>query len=122
MASLGKSQTHTFIEQEMLGKSPGQLLLMAYDLGIKGCLRRDRALVRGVLVELIAALDLSQPVAGNLLVLYDYAMREVRENRFEEPEKILTGLRDTWRKALAADPASSGDEPAADVYAAAPAS
>ena len=99
-----------FLEQDILSKSPGELLLVAYDLGIKGCRRQDRALVRDVLTELIAALDFSQPIAGNFLVLYDFALREVRENRFEEPEKILTGLREAWAEAFAAQAAGAGSE------------
>lgn len=99
-----------FMEQDILSKSPGELLLVAYDLGIKGCRRQDRALVRDVLTELIAALDFSQPVAGTFLVLYDFALREVRENRFEEPEKILTGLREAWAEAFAAQAAGTGSE------------
>ncbi len=99
-----------FLEQDILSKSPGELLLAAYDLGIKGCRRQDRALVRDVLTELIAALDFNQPIAGNFLVLYDFALREVRENRFEEPEKILTGLREAWAEAFAAQAAGAVSE------------
>ena len=89
-----------YIENEILGKSPQELVLAAFDLGIKGCRQQDRALVRDVLTELISALDFDQPVAGNFLVLYDYALREVRENRFEQPERILSCLRDAWQQAM----------------------
>jgi flagellin-specific chaperone FliS len=94
------SSSRRYIEHEVLSKTPQELVLAAYDLGIKGCGQCDRALVRDVLTELIAALDFDQPVAGNFLVLYDYALREVRENRFEQPERILSGLRDAWKQAM----------------------
>ena len=101
MSMQGSSSAQSFLEQDLLSKSPGELLIATYELGIRGCRRQNRSLVRDVLTELIAALDFNQPVAGNFLVLYDYALREVRENRFEQPEKILTGLRDAWKEALA---------------------
>ena len=94
------SNSRRYIEHEVLSKTPQELVLAAYDLGHKGCGQQDRALVRDVLTELIAALDFDQPVAGNFLVLYDYALREVRENRFEQPERILSGLRDAWKRAM----------------------
>ena len=112
MSTTGNVNARAFIEQDILSKTPAQLILVAYDLGIKGCRRKDRELVRGVLTELIAALDFSQPVAGNFLALYDYALREVRENRFEEPEKILSGLRDVWHTALGGG--ATGNEPAVE--------
>jgi flagellin-specific chaperone FliS len=93
-------RNRSYYEQQVLGKSPEELVLLAYDLGVTGCRRKDRALVRDVLTELVAALDLSQPMAANFLVLYDYALREVRENRFEQPERILSGLREAWKQAL----------------------
>ena len=95
-----------YIEHDMLGKSPQELVLAAFDLGLKGCRKQDRSLVRDVLTELISALDFDQPVAGNFLVLYDYALREVRENRFEQPELILAGMREAWKQAMDAERAS----------------
>ncbi len=75
--------------------------------------------LRDVLTELIAALDFEQPVAGNFPVLYDYALREVRENRFEQPERILSCLRDAWKQALDNERArvAGGADPAVPVAA-----
>ena len=100
MPSNSAPLARTYLEQQLLGKSPEELVLAAFELGIKGCRRQDRVLVRDVLTELIAALDFNQPVAGGFLVLYDYALREVRENRFVETERILSGLREAWSQAL----------------------
>ena len=108
---MNHSRTRSYVENEVLAKSPEELVLLAFDLGIKGCRRKDRALVRDVLNELIAALDFSQPLAGNLLVLYDYALRETRENRFEQPDKIFNSLRVAWKQAL--DQRRAGASPSA---------
>ncbi|MBI5837350.1 MAG: flagellar protein FliS [Candidatus Eisenbacteria bacterium] len=94
------SSSRRYVEHDLLSRNPQELVLAAYDLGLKGCRKQDRSLVRDVLTELIAALDFNQPVAGNFLVLYDYALREVRENRFEQPERILSCLRDAWKQAM----------------------
>ena len=112
MTMQASTTAQAFLEQDLLSKSPEDLLIATYDLAIRGCRRQNRSLVRDVLTELIAALDFNQPVAGNFLVLYDYALREVRENRFEQPEKILTGLRDAWKEAFAlqANPAREAAE------------
>ncbi|HVP39415.1 MAG TPA: hypothetical protein VMS93_09565 [Candidatus Saccharimonadales bacterium] len=100
MASNLDPGSRRYVEHDLLSKTPQELVLAAFDLGLKGCRQRDRALVRDVLTELISALDFDQQVAGNFLVLYDYALREVRENRFEQPERILSCLRDAWKQAM----------------------
>jgi len=87
--------------QQIRTMSKEELVLAAFELGVKGCLKKDRRLVKGVLMELIAGLDFSyKEMAGNFLVLYDYAIRRVREGDFETPRKILAELRSAWEEAL----------------------
>jgi flagellin-specific chaperone FliS len=88
-------------QHQVEGMSRNELVLTAFELGIKGCRAKDRGLVRDVLMELIAGLDFShRDVAGSFLVLYDYAMRELREGKFETPHRILAELHEAWSEAL----------------------
>jgi flagellin-specific chaperone FliS len=81
--------------------TPQQVLLELYDFAIAGCVARDARKASAALVELIAALDFDyEEIAAGLYRLYEYALREVKAQRFEAAHRILTGLRDTWRVAL----------------------
>jgi flagellin-specific chaperone FliS len=90
-----------YMEQEIAGKTPGELLLLLYDTGQRACKRRDRRLAIGVLVELIGGVDVSHgEIAEGLIALYDYALREVRENRFEFAGTMMVELGQAYREAM----------------------
>jgi flagellin-specific chaperone FliS len=94
------SQVQTYLEQELVAKSPGELLLFLLDTGVRAAHRRDRKLLIGVLTELMGGLDFSHgEVSTGLVSLYDYAVREAREGRFAFPEKLLSELAQTFRQA-----------------------
>ncbi len=87
--------------QQIEGLSPEELVLVAYEQGVLACKRKDRRRAIRVLEELIAALDFEyEQIAGRLLTLYDWALRQVREGNFDEARRILEGLRGTWAEAL----------------------
>lgn len=97
-----RAQVHTYREQELAGKSPEELLLFLLDTGAGAARRRDRKLLTGVLTELIGGLDFEhKEIASRLITLYDFAVREARENRFEFPERLLSELAQTFRRAMA---------------------
>ena len=98
---MDKRYFDAYRQQQVEGLSRNELVLAAFELGMKGCRAKDRGLVRDVLMELIAGLDFSyRDAAGSFLVLYDYAMRELREGNFEMPHRILAELHEAWSEAL----------------------
>jgi len=95
-------------EQEIQAMRPEQLVLVTYRIGLKALRKRDRRLAIRVLSELVSGLNFEAgEIAGRLLVLYDYMLRQVREGRFDVAEKMLSELHDTWEKAVEAENARS---------------
>ena len=90
--------------------STDQLVLVAYRVGLRALRKKDRRLATRVLSELVNGLNFDAgEIAGRLLVLYDYMLRQVREGQFAEAEMILSELHETWEQALAN---SAGPAPA----------
>ncbi|MBI4611264.1 MAG: flagellar protein FliS [Candidatus Rokubacteria bacterium] len=106
MPATAESYARTaYLETHTRGMSPQQVLLQLYDIAIAGCVARDMRRASAALVELIAALDFSyEEIARGLYRLYEYALREVKAERYETPINILRELRDTWEQAFAAMP------------------
>jgi flagellin-specific chaperone FliS len=93
--------------------TPGELILAVYDVAIRSCEERNMRRAGEAIVELMNGLDFTyQEIAGNLLVLYDYIYRRVREGAFDEAKRDLLDLREAWVKAVRATaPAErAGDE------------
>jgi flagellin-specific chaperone FliS len=91
-------------EQQVSTLSTGRLVLLALETALRACRKRQRGLLRRVLEELMAGLDLDQgEVAAGLLRLYEYMLRLSREGRLEEVQAMLQEVRDTWETALRAE-------------------
>lgn len=85
--------------QQLESLRPEQLVLVALEQGIRACRCGDRRKARRVVQTLINGLDFDYEVAGNLLMLYDWTFRLLREGRFTEAEQILTEVHATWARA-----------------------
>jgi flagellar protein FliS len=111
------STVRDYMEQDVAEKSTGELLLLLYDTGLRACRRRDRQLAIGVLAELMGGVDIDQnEVATGLIRLYDYALREVRENRFDFAEKLMAELGESYRQSMESatqDASEQGEQRAA---------
>ena len=94
--------TSTYMTAQAQSLSPVQVMLQLYDFGIAGCVAGDSRKASAALVELIAALNFDyEPIASGLYRLFEYALREVKAQRFGAAERILSELRTTWQAALA---------------------
>lgn len=101
--------------------SPGNLLVMLFDGGIKHATRAKECIIRGeketahtylvkaqeIVLELIASLDTSVELATPLFQLYEYVHHRLVEanvrkdaGAVDDALVILKGLRDTWEEAL----------------------
>ncbi len=87
----------------------GRLTLLVLETALGACRRRQRGLLTRALRELAKGLDLGTgEIAVQLLGLYRYMLREVREGRMAGIEGMLGDLRDTWEIALRREGAREG--------------
>jgi flagellin-specific chaperone FliS len=77
--------------------SPVRLVVMAYDLAIKGCDQKDFETAAKAVMALQSALDFDYAdVAGGLLALYQWVQECLRAKDFEAAKHTLVELRDAW--------------------------
>lgn len=102
--------------------TPAELTLMLYNGAIRFTKQTKMALqendftkahesnvrIQDIITELIITLDMSNPLSGNFLPLYDYLKRRLIEANIkkdvsilDEVEGFLVQFRDTWREAMA---------------------
>ncbi len=95
------ASSNNYREQEIQAMSQEELILFTYRLGVRAVRKKDRTMSIRVLTELVNGLNFEAgDIAGKLLTLYDYMIRQVREGNFEEVETMLSDLLATWEKAL----------------------
>ena len=106
---------------QVMGCSPGQLVLLLYDHVIQ-CLNSSdmRGASRGI-VELMSALDLDyKDISGRLFSLYEYCLDLVKKEKYEEANKILTEMREMWATAMrnmaSTENVDTADREHSDVY------
>lgn len=88
-------------KNQVMGASPGQLVLLLYDHVIKSLKDSDmRGASKGI-VELMSSLDLDyQEVSGKLFSLYEYCLDLVKRQEYEQALKIMTEMRQMWAAAI----------------------
>ena len=94
-------KVNSYKENDIVSSTPERLLLMIYDEAIIACKRKDEPQISKVLAFLIDNLDFDYTeVATGLFSLYEYMMRLVKQNQFDEVLPMLTDLRQTWEEAM----------------------
>jgi flagellin-specific chaperone FliS len=82
--------------QQLESMTPEQLVLVAFQQAVRACRGRDRRRAQLAVRQLIEALDFEYEPAGQLLVLYEWVLRQIREAKFEEAGEILGQLCAAW--------------------------
>ena len=86
---------------QVMGASPGQLVLLLYDHVIRCLTNEDMTGASKGLVELMGSLDLDyQEVSGRLFSLYEYCLDLVKKSEYEQASKILAEMRQMWAAAI----------------------
>ena len=86
-----------YLQEQLQGFTPLQLLLKVYDVAIGSCTRKDRVKLSRALVELISALNFEHREAAlPLFRLYNFCLRKGKMGHFDVVRPILCELRDTW--------------------------
>jgi flagellin-specific chaperone FliS len=87
---------------QVMGASPGQLILLLYDHVIRCLTNKDMRGASKGLVELMGSLDLDyQEVSGRLFSLYEYCLDLVKKGEYDHASQILTEMRHMWATAIA---------------------
>jgi flagellar secretion chaperone FliS len=94
----------SYKQQEILMASPEKCILYLYDHAIQSCANQQAEQARKSLTALIDALDFKAggELAVKLFSLYEYCLRLVHQNKFDDPVTILRGLREAWQQAMTA--------------------
>jgi len=83
---------------------PGELIVAAYDVAIQACEKRDVQRAAAAVYELMNGLDFTYTdVAGQLVVMYDWIYRQIREGELEEAQRFLVELRSAWAEIIQAN-------------------
>ena len=96
-----REAVETYCANQVEGATPGKLLLQTYDYVIASCRAGDRFRTKRGIVELMGALDLEYlDVAGPLYRIYEYLLDIVREEKYDEAQRILMELREAWAQVI----------------------
>lgn len=111
----------SYQQNSVLTATPGELTLMLYNGCIKFIRQARIAMTeknvenknmylqkaQNIIRELMVTLDQKQPVAQNMLQLYDYINRRLIESNIkndleilDEVEGLVTDFRDTWKQVI----------------------
>lgn len=103
-ASYTQQRLNQYLVKEIMEASPQQLLIKIYDFAILNCQRHNLVKTNNAIQELINSLNFedesAREIATGLLRLYQFCQDQMRKSEFELVYKVLTELRDTWRKAF----------------------
>lgn len=101
VASYSKS-VNSYKQQEILSASPEQCIIHLYDIAIQNCTVGQREKATKAIAMLTDALDFNKggEISARLYGLYSFCIKQIHENEFEVPMRILKELRETWNIAL----------------------
>lgn len=89
--------SRAYLEDQLNGLGPVELLLKVYDVAIAACRQGDSERVSRAMVELIGALNFDhREVAVGLFRMYNYCLTHAKRGRFDVVEPVLIELRETW--------------------------
>lgn len=89
--------TNSYKQQEVISASPLRLVIMAYDLAIRSCERKDFEKAITTINALRDCLDMDYPeVASGLYGLYQWCLECVRKGDYSNAANILAELRGAW--------------------------
>lgn len=110
-----------YLQHSVMTASPSELVVMLYDACIKNLKLADISLTerndkdgantyfiksQKIIMELVNSLDTSFPISEQLLEIYDFLLKSIREMNIKKNVDslpgildILTSMRDTWEAA-----------------------
>lgn len=84
-------------QMDIEGASPIRLVIMAYDLAIRSCDKKEFETAAKAVAALQSSLDFDYPeAAGRLLAVYQWVAENLRKGEFDIAKNALVELRDAW--------------------------
>lgn len=95
------NKVNAYLNTKVTSATPEQLMLMAYDVAIVNCQKKDSQKASLALTELIGSLNFEyEEIALGLFRLYQYCLNLVKKQQFDEPYTLLKELKESWELAL----------------------
>jgi len=92
---------NSYVNNQLVGLTSGQLLLKVYDIAIIGCQQQDGNKAIRAISELISSLNFDyQEISVGLFRLYQYIIDQIRDHNFSAAMNILKELRNAWATAM----------------------
>ncbi len=92
-------RSQEYRQQDVMGASPMRLIVMAYDLAIRSCDRKDFEKTVKTIGVLRDALNFDYPeVSMGLFRLYQWCLDCIRGGDFETASRTLRDLRAAWQE------------------------
>jgi len=111
-----KQSMFKYKEQEIMAASPERLILYVYDHIIHCCAVKNSAGAIKGFAQLIDGLNYEyREIATGLLRIYDYCLRRLREEDYDEPYRIIKGLRESWDEGIKVKQNTINNKPMASV-------
>ena len=80
---------------------PEVVVLKLYDIGIESCIKRDKIQVEKVLRTLTNSLNFEYTeIANSFYELYQYALKVLKEENFDDILLIMKDLRAAWENVV----------------------
>ncbi len=80
---------------------PEMAVLQLYKLGIESCKNKNKEKFKAVITALIHALNFEyEEMANSFYDIYQFALRMVADENYEQAQFIFHGLQEAWEKAF----------------------
>lgn len=100
-AQMQTQKQNPYLVQKVLSASPEQLILYIYDAAIVACARKDRVKAAQAMQELINALNFEErKVATTFYNMYQYILKLIHQQDYDDAKSMIKEIRDTWAKAM----------------------
>ncbi len=102
--NINNNRANAYLTNEILDASPEKLLIKVYDFAIAQCKNRNLEKTNKALSTLIGALrfdtEESAEISTGLQRLYEFCQDQMREQKYDIVERILSELKETWISAF----------------------
>lgn len=88
--------TNEYRQNDVMGATPIQLIIMVYDVAIQACQEEDLERALKAVGVLRDALNFDYGEATQLFALYQWSLESIRKNDYQSAIDIFQELRDAW--------------------------
>jgi len=98
--TLYQNKINAYKMNEIMSATADELVFILFDQAILGCKSQNQKKASDAVGELISSLNFEYEISNGLFRLYDYSLRKIKQQQYNDVLPLLTELRDTWKEAL----------------------